>query len=215
MPPPSTLIIGAAGAVGKRLCAALATNGTRVIASDRMPELPGSLKRTVGDHGVCVGGIDVCDEDALKKLFREYADENTTVWNLAAPLSVETALDPAVAEAVTVGGMDKVLNAMSTVGARRICFTDSIGSFGSEAPRDGATARWLTENPLQDPGSDYGLQKRGCRELMAKYDWQLDDARASTATRVTAQRHARQHSDSTEKCASTQRRHIDTLTQLI
>ena len=25
------------------------------------------------------------------------------------------------------------------------------------------------ENPDQDPGSDYGLQKRGCRDLMAKF----------------------------------------------
>merc|ERR1719174_1879525 len=37
------------------------------------------------------------------------------------------------------------------------------------APRRGATARWLTYNPDQDPGSDYGRQKRGCRDLMAKF----------------------------------------------
>jgi nucleoside-diphosphate-sugar epimerase len=131
-----------------------------------MKKMPGSLESIVGDLGKTVGGIDVCDADALSKLFRDHADENTTVWNLAAPLSVETAMDPKVAEAVTVGGMRNVLNAMSEVGARRICFTDSIGSFGAEAPRIGATARWLTENPTQDPGSDYGRQKRGCRELM-------------------------------------------------
>ena len=169
MPPPSTLIIGAAGAVGKRLCAALASRGTRVIASDRMSELPSSLVSTVGGNGITVGGVDVCDSDTLMKLFREHADENTTVWNLAAPLSVETAMDPAVAEAVTVGGMGNVLDAMKSVGSRRICFTDSIGSFGATAPRSGATARWLTENPGQDPGSDYGLQKRGCRELMERF----------------------------------------------
>jgi nucleoside-diphosphate-sugar epimerase len=134
-----------------------------------MERMPNSLKGIVGDLGTTVGGIDVCDADALNELFQEHADENTTVWNLAAPLSVETAMDPAVAEAVTVGGMGKVLDAMSKVGARRICFTDSIGSFGSEAPRRGATARWLTENPGQDPGSDYGRQKRGCRELMESF----------------------------------------------
>jgi nucleoside-diphosphate-sugar epimerase len=168
-PPPSTLVIGAAGAVGKRLCAALTARGTRVIASDRMEHMPGTLKRNMGALGTTVGGIDVCDGDALKALFREHADENTIVWNLAAPLSVETAIDPAVAEAVTVGGMSKVLDAMKEVGARRICFTDSIGSFGASAPRQGASARWLHENPSQDPGSDYGRQKRGCRELMAQF----------------------------------------------
>eukprot|EP01048_Picozoa_sp_COSAG05_P017129 COSAG05_NODE_2295_length_3264_cov_2.986730_5_plen_234_part_00 len=39
----------------------------------------------------------------------------------------------------------------------------------SQSPRRGATAAWLTQNPAQDPGSDYGLQKRACRELMAEY----------------------------------------------
>ena len=167
--PPATLIIGAAGAVGKRLCAALTAQGTRVIASDRMEQLPGSLTRFLGKSDVAVGGVDVCDSNALQALFRDHADENTTVWNLAAPLSVETAMDPAVAEAVTVGGMSNVLDAMCAVGARRICFTDSIGSFGMMAPRRGATARWLTENPHQDPGSDYGRQKRGCRNLMVRF----------------------------------------------
>jgi len=121
------------------------------------------------NSGTCVAGIDVCDAKAVRELFHEHADETTTVWNLAAPLSVETAMDPAVAEAVTVGGMENVLSAMAEVGAKRICFTDSIGSFGATAPRSGVTARWLHENPEQDPGSDYGRQKRACRELMARF----------------------------------------------
>jgi len=165
----STLIIGAAGAVGTRLCAALSAAGHRVIASDRMGELPRALAGSLGDDGVCVGNVDVTDGDAVMALFREHADANTSVWNLAAPLSVETAMHPEVAEAVTIGGMENVLAAMAEVGARRICFTDSIGSFGADAPRTGATARWLTENPTQDPGSDYGRQKRGCRELMKTF----------------------------------------------
>merc|ERR1719440_1106276 len=78
-------------------------------------------------------------------------------------------VDVTDAEAITIGGMRNVLEAMREVGARRICFTDSIGSFGMMSPRRGATARWLTENPHQDPGSDYGRQKRGCRELMARF----------------------------------------------
>jgi len=70
-----------------------------------------------------------------------------------------------------------VLDAMFAVGARRICFTDSIGSFGMMAPRRGATARWLTENPEQDPGSDSGRQKRGCRDLMAAFAQEGGDSR--------------------------------------
>ena len=167
---PSALIVGAAGAVGKRLCKALSERGHRVIASDRMPTLPGSIQRdVVPSGGITVGGVDVTNLASLEALFREHADEHTAVWNLAAPLSVETALDPAVAEAVTIGGMQNVLEAMRTVGARRICFTDSIGSFGAASPRVGASARWLIENPEQDSGSDYGRQKKGCRDLMASY----------------------------------------------
>mmetsp|Transcript_2880 Transcript_2880/g.8710 ORF Transcript_2880/g.8710 Transcript_2880/m.8710 type:complete len:484 (-) Transcript_2880:56-1507(-) len=162
----STLVIGAAGAVGKRLCAALAEAGHRVIASDRMKKLPGTLIDALGPQGTAVGSVDVTDADAVLNVMKDHADANTTVWNLAAPLSVETAMNPEIAQAVTVGGMKNVLDAMAAVGARRVCFTDSIGSFGSSSPRTGVAARWLCDNPTQDPGSDYGLQKRGCRELL-------------------------------------------------
>merc|ERR1719382_1109689 len=30
-------------------------------------------------------------------------------------------------------------------------------------------ARWLTENPVQDPVSDYGRQKRGVRRLLKEF----------------------------------------------
>jgi threonine 3-dehydrogenase len=161
-----TLVIGAAGAVGKRLCAAAAAQGRHVIASDRMQHLPGSLKRCAS---VCVGNVDVTSEESVANLIRDHADADTTIWNLASPLSVETALNPEMAERVTIGGMQNVLSAMRLVGCRRICFTDSIGSFGATSPRRGVTAGWLVDNPTQDPGSDYGLQKRACRELMDEF----------------------------------------------
>lgn len=161
-----TIIIGAAGAVGKRLTTALANAGSTVIAADRHQQLPGTIKKMAA---VCVGGVDVRDADSLGRLFREHADPDTAVWNLASPLSVDTALNPKIAEEVTIGGMKNVLAAMGEAGCRRICFTDSIGSFGGSSPRDGVSARWLVENPTQDPGSDYGLQKRACRELMHEF----------------------------------------------
>jgi threonine 3-dehydrogenase len=114
----------------------------------------------------CVGGVDVRDKDELGKLFKEHAGPETTVWNLASPLSVRTALSPEVAQEVVIGGMKNVLGAMKSVGCRRICFTDSIGSFGATSPRENVSARWLVDNPTQYPGSDYGLQKRACRELL-------------------------------------------------
>jgi len=162
-----SLVIGAAGAIGKQLVRALLErdgDGSVVCALRRTP-LPEDLSSRV----VQELGIDVCDGEALRKLLLKYKGEIGCVWNLAAPLSVETAQDPSLAHSVTVGGMKKILEAMDLGGVKRICFTDSIGSFGAEAPRNEASARWLVENPEQDPGSDYGLQKRGCRELLASY----------------------------------------------
>mmetsp|Transcript_50920 Transcript_50920/g.108793 ORF Transcript_50920/g.108793 Transcript_50920/m.108793 type:complete len:446 (-) Transcript_50920:119-1456(-) len=166
MAPTKTLIVGAAGAVGKRLCQVLSRAGVEVIAADRMQFIPSTVRHVASK---CVGGIDVRDAASLRELFREHADENTTVWNLASPLSVETALKPEISEEVTIGGMTNVLEAMKQVGCRRICFTDSIGSFGGTSPRDAVKGRWLVENPKQDPGSDYGRQKRACRELLQNF----------------------------------------------
>lgn len=161
----SVLIIGAAGAVGKRLVGALAARGEAIVAADRLPQLPGRLARLAA---AAEPNVDVRDPAALRGLFRRHPEVHT-VWNLAAPLSVETAMDPTVAEQVTIGGMRNVLEAMGEAGVRKILFTDSIGSFGAQAPRQQCTARWLTQNPNQDPGSDYGRQKRGCRELLAAF----------------------------------------------
>mmetsp|Transcript_43703 Transcript_43703/g.132302 ORF Transcript_43703/g.132302 Transcript_43703/m.132302 type:complete len:348 (-) Transcript_43703:91-1134(-) len=169
----SVLIIGAAGAVGKRLVGALAARGEMIVAADRAPQLPAQLERVVASSET---GVDVRDAEGLRHLMRRHPSVHT-VWNLAAPLSVETALDPKVAEEVTVGGMRNVLAAMGETGVRRILFTDSIGSFGARAPRRGCTARWLTQNPTQDPGSDYGRQKRGCRDLLREFAFRGGDPR--------------------------------------
>jgi len=160
----SVLVIGAGGAVGKRLVAALAARGDRIVAADRAPSLPKQVQRVVI---ASEANVDVRDIGALSRLFQKY--QVSTVWNLAAPLSVETAENPAVAEEVTIGGMRNILYSMLWANVRRILFTDSIGSFGAKAPRRDCTARWLTENPTQDPGSDYGRQKRGCRTLLKEF----------------------------------------------
>jgi len=157
------MIIGAGGAVGKRLTHALAKRGTRIIAADRADSLPTEIVKVAA---AVEPNVDVRDPAAISALFARHRGDVGAVWNLAAPLSVETAMDPKVAEAVTIGGMRNVLYAMLWNKVRRICFTDSIGSYGSSSPREECSARWLTENPTQDPGSDYGIQKRGCRDLL-------------------------------------------------
>jgi threonine 3-dehydrogenase len=164
---PRVLVIGGAGAIGRRLIEALVARGGpgSVVAALRTTTLPAALAPRV----VCEFGVDVRSEASLRALFAKHAASTSWVWNLAAPLSVETAADPAVAHDVTVGGMERLLRCMKEAGLSRICFSDSIGSFGAAAPRENAAAAWLTAHPLQDPGSDYGRQKRGCRELLQRY----------------------------------------------
>lgn len=72
------------------------------------------------------------------------------------------------ARAITEGGMESLLSTLTDLSVDcKVCFTDSIGSFGEGSPRENATGRWLTENLDHDAGSDYGRQKRECRKLLA------------------------------------------------
>jgi hypothetical protein len=163
----TTLIIGASGAIGTQLTKKLLDNDIQVVAGLRKTPLPAHL--TSHPNLTQVFGVDCRNATSINELFSSNPSIDT-VWNLAAPLSVETSSDPNLAYDVVVNGMSRILSAMSVhPNAKRILFSDSIGSYGSSSPREGASARWLLDNPTQDPGSDYGRQKRECRELIR--DW--------------------------------------------
>ena len=118
---------------------------------------------------MCEFGFNIRDKNSIRNLFLKHHGSIDSVWNLAAPLSVDTAKDPASANDITVEGMKRVLECMKECDVKKIYFSDSIGSFGTQAPRYGATAGWLADHPTQDPGSDYGVQKRMCRDLLHEY----------------------------------------------
>ena len=157
-----SLIIGASGSIGKNLAKALAQRGDYVVAGLRKSPLPADLATMITAQEF---GVDVREPETIKAVFAKHP-QIKIVWNLAAPLSVETAKNPHVAHKIVVGGMENVLNAMDESGVKRIVFSDSIGSLGATAPREECPASWLPANPQQDPGSDYGVQKRACRDLM-------------------------------------------------
>ena len=164
-----TIVIGGSGTIGRRLIRRLAAEeGLLVVACLHRSPLPDWVMEG-GASVICEYGVDVRNYESLSSVFRKYGTRVECVWNLAAPLSVDTAKDPDAAREITVGGMQRILKAMHETGCKKICFTDSIGSYGSNAPREMATASWLADNPHQDPGSDYGRFKRGCREAMARY----------------------------------------------
>ena len=158
--PEKILLIGASGAVGKQLARELVRRkgkGT-VIAALRRTPLPADL----ADDVITEYGVDVCDPSSLERVIKSHAGTISCVWNLAAPLSVDTAKDPSHAWKVTVGGMNALCQLAIKYGIPKICFSDSIGSYGNEAPRHEATASWLVEHPQQDPGSDYGCAILAC-----------------------------------------------------
>ena len=158
-------VIGAAGAIGKCLTEVLLKNGMEVVAALRKTPLPEALTRMPGLFQEF--GVECTDEASIRSCFEKYPGIDCC-WNLAAPLSVETAGNPDLAYDVVVNGMDRLLKVMRDYNVPHICFSDSIGSYGGEAPRN-SNAAWLVANPTQDPGSAYGEQKRKCRELMRDF----------------------------------------------
>ena len=169
------LIIGASGAIGKELVATVSAVHGRgsVIAALRKTPLPIGLESETGV--ISEFGIDLRNASSIEVLLSKYGKEIFAIWNLAAPLSVESERDPSLAEDVTVGGMRRLIKAMDQAKMpheTRLLFSDSIGSFGATAPRRDANAAWLIAHPTADPGSAYGEQKRKCRELLktSRYD---------------------------------------------
>ena len=180
------LIIGAAGAIGKSLVEYLLRQDIRVIAGLRRTPLEENL--TNNAKLKCLFDVDCTDPQTLRRCFE--SEQINCVWNLAAPLSVETAQNPEHAYNVVVKGMENLLACMREFDVPRICFSDSIGSYGESAPRENATARWLLDNPNQDPGSEYGRQKRKVRDLMRAFVQEEPSKRSSRFAVIPGVLHA-------------------------
>jgi nucleoside-diphosphate-sugar epimerase len=142
------LVFGGTGAIGKPLLAALTQKHgphTCVVAMRRTPlaaDLP-----VIGEMNV-----DLRDAQSVERIVCKYAARIRAIWNLAAPLSVDTAANPEVAEDVTVNGMSRLIAAMNAAqlpDSTLLLFSDSIGSFGADAPRENVDAAWLVSHPDQ------------------------------------------------------------------
>ena len=152
---PCTLVIGASGAIGRRLVRALLqTERHRVVVclhrSPLPPETTEGLLESSSRLLTCTFGVDVRSQEKLNEVMQKYIP--ACVWNLAAPLSVDTAKDPCAARGITVSGMERILYAMEIAGCgKKICFTDSIGSFGAEAPREPEAKEEPCPSPSERP----------------------------------------------------------------
>ena len=92
-----TLVIGGAGAIGRRLIAAIiARSGPNsVVAGLRTTPLAPELAPDV----ICEFGVDVRNEDTIRSLLQKHADTIEVVWNLGesqSALSVLLARSPAL-----------------------------------------------------------------------------------------------------------------------
>jgi threonine 3-dehydrogenase len=154
-----SLVIGAAGAVGKRLIGALAARGENVVAAMRSTPLPDHLQTAVQRQ---VMNVDQGNIDALRKIFKRHPEIHT-VWNMQVVRARS-----ADAEA-TVGGMKNLLEVMQEYDVNKMIFADSIASFSAAAPRKDCPARWLQENPDEEPVAEIGNQKRECRALLKSF----------------------------------------------
>lgn len=85
-----SLIIGASGSIGKNLAKRLAQRGDYVVAGCRKSPLPKDLSKMITATEF---NVDVRDASSIRKVFDKHPEIHT-VWNLAAPLSVETAENP-------------------------------------------------------------------------------------------------------------------------
>jgi UDP-glucose 4-epimerase len=124
---PTVLIIWALGAIDIALTYHFLANGHPDVAGLYTSLLPADIVH----HPSLMYqfGVDCTDENSISNIF----DDNPAiliVWNLAAPLLMETVSDPYRAHDVVVGGVDRIFKAMRTHSVEKIFFSDSIGSYG-------------------------------------------------------------------------------------
>lgn len=153
------LITGAAGMIGRKLVASLATRGTlrsrpitRLTLADIVaPAVPDAA--AIDDIASEV--VDLSAPDAARPLLEPRPD---VIFHLAAIVSGEAETDMAKGYAVNLDGTLGLINAMMDLGAGdgwrpRVVFTSSIGVFGGPYPRQIPDDFHLT------PHTSYGTQK--------------------------------------------------------
>jgi len=153
------LLTGGAGYVGSACLRWLLSHGHDPIAYDNLAE--GNVAAVPDAPNRLIVG-DVTETDRLAEVLRQHGVE--AVMHFAALASVPDSIaDPEAYYRINVGGTKSVLDAMRTVGVRRILFSSTAATYGFHA------AMPLREDSAQIPETPYGTTKLAAEWLIKDY----------------------------------------------
>ena len=153
------LVTGAAGSLGREVCAELSTGGKRVVGFDQQPPENGAAGAT---QAWAQGDIRDADPTSSSVPGAHGID---TIVHLAAVLAPVADRDPSTGFSVNVGGMLNVLETARTLKLRKVVWASSAGIF-SGLPRDRMIAN---ESPVA-PVNIYQATKVACEVLAGHYN---------------------------------------------
>lgn len=141
------LVTGAAGYIGRHLCARLRASGARVTALVRRSEQAAGLP-----HGIHVEPVDVTDAAQVRACFERARPER--VFHLAGLVTPDLGLEalPAHVQANTLGTAS-VLAAAVVTQPRKLVVTGTVAECGPSPPAP------VLDNTPADPRTPYGISK--------------------------------------------------------
>ncbi len=159
------LITGAAGFIGSHLTEALLERGDFVVGIDNFNDYynpaikRANLSGAMGSDRFRLHEIDICNEDAVRRVFeQERAD---VVTHLAARAGVRPSLqDPNLYHRVNVIGSQHILDACRATPPSHLVFASSSSVYGGSVD-----VPFTEDNPVSRPISPYAATKR-MNELM-------------------------------------------------
>lgn len=141
----ATLVTGAGGFIGRRLCASLIQSGSRVLAVD--------LRFTGSVIGEALLG-DVADPAFVEELLRKYPV--TEIVHLASLLNTASREDPARAARINVAASTSLIEQAARAGLRRFVYGSSISAYGTRRVEESGL---VSEDSPACPSDVYGASK--------------------------------------------------------
>lgn len=170
------LVTGGAGYIGSHTIVDLLENADfEVISLDNyINSTHETFDRIEAITGVRVRNyaIDICDERALRQLFKQETDVVAIIHFAALKAVGESVAQPLRYYANNVGGLINLLQCADQVGIRRIIFSSSCTVYGNAAVQP------VTENtPLAEAESPYGYTKLVGETILRNFCLAQTDAR--------------------------------------